>query len=165
LGLRWFRFQRFRFRCLSWTPQPEREMESNRTMTKGAKYLRRRPCMPMKSKLARAAPPIRVRTAAVVVLDPVVAIVTVTGTAAVPVMVVEPGTVQVGRLVAPAGPVTLHVKLTVPLKPFSGVYEICVVPDCPGVPMVTGALGACDEMVGVVAADTVTEVVAELPPT
>jgi hypothetical protein len=148
-------------------PHPERETESNSSITKGARYLRRRPCIPMRSKLARAAPPpMREKTpAVVVVLDPVVAIVTMTGTAAVPVMVVELGTLHVGRLVAPAGPDTLHVRVTLPVKPFKGVYEICVVPDCPGVAMVTGALGACDEMVGVVAADTVTEVVAELPPT
>jgi hypothetical protein len=79
-------------------PHPESETQSSRTMTKGARYLRRRPYIPMRSKLARAAPPpIREKApAVVVVLEPVVAIVTVTGTAAVPVMFVEAGTVQVG---------------------------------------------------------------------
>ena len=79
-------------------PHPERETESNRTITKGAKYFRRRLWRPMNSKHARAVPPlIRERTPAVVVVpDPVVEIVIVTGTAAVPVMLVEAGTVQVG---------------------------------------------------------------------
>ena len=67
------------------------------------------------------------------VVDPVVVTETVADAAAVPVTLAEDGTVQLGVCDAPLGPpLTLQLRLTVPVNPFRGVMETVDVPLWPG---------------------------------
>ena len=65
-------------------------------------------------------------TAAVVVID------TVAFAGAVPEMLSEGGTRQVGASVVPDGPLTVQPRFTVPVKPFPGTIATVVLPVSPG---------------------------------
>jgi hypothetical protein len=108
-------------------PQAESVNAAAIKIRTGSSILRRRAGKPMSSKDARAAPPtarekIPNGWGADEALEPVVVTVTVAFTAAVPVMFSVEGTVQAGWYAAPLEPpLTLQLRLTVPVKPFCGV--------------------------------------------
>ena len=109
------------------------QLETEKTMAAPIKMdrsiLRRRAGIPMSRRDAKAKPPdMRQRVLGGLVLeillDPVVVMETVTSTAEEPVTLSDAGTAQPGGKDPPVGPpLTLQVRLTVPVKPLCGTIE------------------------------------------